>query len=115
MKLLVFISFILLTNPLFAQLEKRLDSIMQSSTQPDQPGIALLVEANGKIQYEKEFGLVNTLSKTRISTSTNFRMASVSKQFTAMGILLLEKDHKLSFDDPISRFFPEIVPGVGKR
>nr|HMQ60479.1 serine hydrolase domain-containing protein [Flavilitoribacter sp.] len=50
----------------------------------------------------------------KLTPQTNFRMASVSKQFTAMAILLLEKQGKLSFDDPLTRFFPDFAP-IGAR
>lgn len=97
-----------------AQLEKRLDSVITSFIQPDETGIVLYAEINGKIIYKNGFGL-NDIDGKELNAKTNFRMASVSKQFTAMAILLLEKDHKLSFDDPISRFFPEIPAAVGNK
>jgi CubicO group peptidase (beta-lactamase class C family) len=95
-----------------AQLDKRLDSAITSTILPGEPGIALYVENNGKVIYKKAFGLGNIGGK-KLSAATNFRMASVSKQFTAMCILILENDGKVSFDDPISRFFPEIPSKVG--
>ena len=108
------LSLIMITTSALAQLEKRLDSAITSTIQPGEPGIALYVENNGKVIYKKAFGLDNTNGK-KITATTNFRMASVSKQFTAMCILLLEKDGKVSFDDPISRFFPEIPAVVGNK
>lgn len=104
----------MLSQTTLAQLEKRLDSAIASSVQSGEPGIALYVENNGKVIYKNAFGLDNTNGK-KLSATTNFRMASVSKQFTAMCILLLEKDGKVSFDDPISRFFPEIPAVVGNK
>lgn len=98
----------------FAQLEKRIDSAIANSINPGEPGIALYIEHKGKLVYKKGFGLVNTNGE-KISSSTNFRMASVSKQFTAMCILLLEKEGKVSLDDPISRFFPEIPIVIGNK
>ncbi len=98
-----------------AQLRERLDSLIQATTQSGQPGAALLVEINGKVIYQSGKGLANVATKTSITSETNFRMASVSKQFTAMGILLLEKDGKLSLDDPIIRFFPEFNGQVGRK
>lgn len=98
-----------------AQLPERLDSIMRSMNAPTMPGAALLVVVNGKPIYKNGYGLANTGTKTRITAETNFRMASVSKQFTAMGILLLEKDGKLSVDEPLTQFFPDFNPLVGKK
>jgi len=104
----------LITHSAFAQLENRLDSVINSSIQPGEPGIALYIESNGKTIYSKGFGLVDT-EKERISSKTNFRLASISKQFTAMCIVLLEKDQKLSFDDPISKFFPELPSELSQK
>lgn len=98
-----------------AQLRERLDSLMRATTQTNQPGTALVVELNGKPIYQKGYGLANIKTKTPITPETNFRMASVSKQFTAMGILLLEKDRKLSLDDPLIKFFPEFTGNVARK
>ena len=112
---------ILMTGLLFvsasamAQLRERLDSLMRATTQPNQPGMALLVELDGKSIYQKGYGLANVKTKTPVTPGTNFRMASVSKQFTAMGILLLEKDRKLSLDDPLIKFFPEFTGNVARK
>ena len=111
--LLLFI-FIMIAQTVFAQIEKRLDSAITNNIQPGEPGIALYVEHKGKIIYKKGFGLDNTNGK-KISASTNFRMASVSKQFTAMCIVLLEKEGRISFEDPVSRFLPEIPAEVSKK
>lgn len=108
-------SLLLVSTAALAQLPKRLDSLMRATTQLGQPGAALLVELDGKVIYQSGRGSANVATKTPITPETNFRMASVSKQFTAMGILLLEKDGKLSLADPIVRFFPEFNGQVGRK
>ena len=115
MKYLAAICFLMISHSAFAQLEKRLDSVINNSIQPGEPGIALYIETNGEIIYNKAFGLSDTDRKKSIDSKTNFRLASVSKQFTAMCILLLEKDQKLSFDDPISKFFPELPSELSRK
>lgn len=84
----------------------RLDSFFhqQSATQP---GFVLSIEKHGQPIYYNTTG-------HGLDSSTNFRMASVSKQFTAMAILLLEKQGALSVDDPIGRWLPELPTRVGK-
>lgn len=104
-----------MTLSTMAQVPQRLDSVMRSMNAPTGPGAALLVRINGKTIYRNGYGLANAETKARITPETNFRMASVSKQFTAMSILLLEKDGKLSVDDPLTRFFPDFNPLVGKK
>ncbi|GAB4009224.1 serine hydrolase domain-containing protein [Spirosoma migulaei] len=106
---------LLMSTPVLAQLRERLDSLMRATTKPNQPGSALLVEIDGKIVYQKGYGLANVEKKSLITSETNFRMASVSKQFTAMGVLLLEKEHKLSLDDPLVKFFPEFTGQVARK
>jgi CubicO group peptidase (beta-lactamase class C family) len=92
------------------QLPSDLDALMQKTFSPNEAGGALLVSVGGKIVYEKGYGLANMEGKTSIDARTNFRMASVSKQFTAMAILLLEKQGKLSFEDDLRTFFPYFAP-----
>ena len=112
---ILIMSFLLLATPTVAQLPKRLDSLMLAGIRPGQPGAALLVIADGKEVYRQGYGLANATTKARITPETNFRMASVTKQFTAMAILLLEKDHKLSLDDPLIKFFPELRGQPGRK
>lgn len=95
-------------------LQQDLDQILRTAFQPDQPGGALLVTRNGEVIYEKAIGFAGGKSEKPLSPRSNFRMASVTKQFTAMAILLLEKEGKLSFDDPLTRFFPDFAP-VGRK
>jgi CubicO group peptidase (beta-lactamase class C family) len=115
MKYLLIICSIMISETAFSQLEKRIDSVIKNSIQQGEPGIALYVETNGKTIYNKGFGMADFESKRIIKPTTNFRLASVSKQFTAMCILLLEKDQKLSFDDPISRYLPELPQKIGDK
>jgi len=115
MKYITSICFILISYSAVAQLEKRLDSVLSTSIQTHEPGIALYIESNGKTIYNKGFGLEDSDPKKSIDSKTNFRLASVSKQFTAMCILLLEKDKKLSFDDPISKFLPELSTEISNK
>jgi CubicO group peptidase (beta-lactamase class C family) len=115
MKYILIVLSLMISHTAFAQLEKRLDSVINSSILQGEPGIALYVETSGKTVYNKGFGMADTESKKTIEPNTNFRLASVSKQFTAMCILLLEKDKKISFEDPISRYLPELPPSVGNK
>jgi CubicO group peptidase (beta-lactamase class C family) len=112
---LFMVSGFLVTVSAFAQITKELDSVIKSYVATGEPGIALRVETKGKVLYNKGFGLADISTKTPINAETNFRMASVSKQFTAMGVLLLEKEGKISFDDPISDILPEIPGRIGKK
>jgi CubicO group peptidase (beta-lactamase class C family) len=95
-------------------LTKKLDSFFR--TQPaTAPGIALSIEKHGEVIYRNTAGLADLSTKAPLDSLSNFRLASVTKQFTAMGILLLEKDGLLTLDDPIGRWLPELPAGIGHR
>lgn len=97
-----------------SHLSARLDSLFRQQAS-DQPGIALSIEKNGQVVYRKTAGLADKTTGTPLDSASNFRMASLTKQFTAMGILLLEKDGRLSLEDPIHKWLPELPAGVGNR
>ena len=86
-----------------SSLTERLDSFFLRQNQRD-PGFVLAISKNGTTIYRNSAGIADLNTITPIDSLTDFRMASVTKQFTAMGILLLEKEKKLSFDDPIGRW-----------
>jgi Beta-lactamase class C and other penicillin binding proteins len=80
----------------------------------ESPGAAVLVVQDGRILLSKGYGLSNVETKEPIRPDTVFDLASVSKQFTAMAILMLAERGKLSLDDPLSKFFPEFPPYAQK-
>ena len=116
---LSFLPLLLLSVNTFAQsrLSARLDSLFQSYASPgDTPGFVLSIEKQGNILYRNAVGCTGAIEQSPpLDTTTNFRMASVTKQFTAMGIFLLEKQGRLGFDDPIGRWLPELPPHVGQK
>lgn len=77
------------------------------------PGAAVAIVKDGKIIYKKGYGIANLEYDIPITPSSVFHIASVSKQFTVFSILLLEKEGKLSLDDDIRKYIPE-VPNFGK-
>ncbi len=86
----------------------RLDSLMTALHGEGKFNGNILVAENGKIIYEKSFGFANEETKQHLNTETIFELASVSKQFTAMGIVLLQKQGKLKYDDKMSQYIPEL-------
>jgi len=84
-----------------------LDSIFDSVFKADEPGGAVLIAKNGKIIYEKGFGVEDITTKKAIGNSTLFNVGSISKTFVAFGILQLAKENKLSIDDDIYKYFPD--------
>ena len=76
------------------------------------PGCAVGVSRNGRILLERGYGMANLETGTPIQPATIFHAASLAKQFTAMAVMLLVRDQRLSLDDDIRRFIPE-VPDYG--
>jgi len=89
------------------QIETKIDSLL-SQYNDNEPGVAIGLVKNNQLVYEKYFGLANLDYEIPIHKETSFHVASVSKQFTAFAILLLEDEGKLSLDDDIRTYLPEM-------
>jgi CubicO group peptidase (beta-lactamase class C family) len=87
---------------------RAVDRVFDAFRDTDGPGCALGVSRAGKVVYEHGYGMANLETATPIQPSSIFHVASVSKQFTAASILLLERDGKLSVDDDIRKYLSEI-------
>lgn len=102
--------------PSFTQSQQsaRVDSIFAQYARPDSPGCAVGVFRNGQIAYSRGYGMANIELGVPITPEHVFYVGSVSKQFTAMSIALLAKDGRLSLDDDVHKFIPEL-PEFGQR
>ena len=90
----------------------RVDAVFAAFDRTDSPGCALGVFRDGRIDYARGYGMANLELRVANSPQTVFDIGSTAKQFTAFSILLLAKDGRLSLDDPVRRFVPE-VPDYG--
>jgi CubicO group peptidase (beta-lactamase class C family) len=77
------------------------------------PGVAVLVRKEGRTIFSSGYGALELRTFAKIDAETNFRLASCSKQFTAMSIMLLVKDGKLRYEEKLTEVFPEF-PAYGK-
>jgi len=93
--------------------EKQMDEIFSRLTSPDAPGMAVLVRTQGQTIFERGYGVRDLRMKAKINAHTNFRLASFTKQFTAMAIMLLVHDGKLRYDQTLAELFPDF-PAYGK-
>jgi CubicO group peptidase (beta-lactamase class C family) len=91
----------------------RVDAIFLSVDRSDSPGCALGVYRDGEIAYARGYGMANLELSIANTPQTVFDIGSVSKQFTAFAIHLLAREGKLSLDDDIRKWVPEI-PSYGK-
>ncbi|PPJ44226.1 MULTISPECIES: serine hydrolase domain-containing protein [unclassified Pseudoxanthomonas] len=74
----------------------------------DAPGASVLVLEDGKPAFERSYGMADRETGRVASPATQYRLASISKQFTAACVLLLEEDGALTLDDPIRRWLPSL-------
>lgn len=80
---------------------QKLDAVFSSVTQKKAPGLVVLVRKNGGTLFEKGYGVQDLRSQAAMDSHTNFRLASFTKQFTAMAIMLLVHDGKLGYDQTL--------------
>jgi CubicO group peptidase (beta-lactamase class C family) len=96
-------------------LSKDLDITIQKHFVNKEVGGVFMLINDGKVVYKYWQGKANIQSNIAINQYTNFRMASVSKQFTAACIMILKNQGKLSYDDNLMRFFPLFNQAVGAK
>lgn len=84
------------------------DKVFAQFDKPDSPGCALAVIKDAQIVYKRGYGMADLDHDVPIRPDTVFHVASVSKQFTAMAILLLAKQGKLSLDDRVQKYITEL-------
>ena len=107
----------ILSNATFAQVpdkqkvvagaERAFEKVVKAYVAPA-PGCAAAVSLNGEVVFEKAFGLADMEHNVSNTTQTIFESGSVAKQFTAAALVLLQQDGKLSIDDPVRKYIPEL-------
>jgi len=95
---------------LLAQQRGAIDKVFEEFDKAGSPGCALAVYRDGAIAYARGYGQASLEHGVPITSRTVFDIGSTSKQFTAFAILLLERDGKLSLDDDIRTYVPELQP-----
>ena len=95
------------------EISNQMENVFFGIASSDTPGFAVLIKKDGKILFEQGYGVRDLRTKTKIDEQTNFRLASFTKQFTAMAAMLLVHDGKLRYDESLTELFPEF-PAYGK-
>ncbi len=95
------------------KINSQIDALLAKKYADDGPGGAILVSQKGKIIYQKGFGKASLELNVNNTPNSVFEIGSITKQFTAVAILMLEEQGKLSTNDPITRFLPDF-PMQGK-
>lgn len=93
--------------------EEKIDRLFRAYT-GNVPGAALMVIHDGQPLMIKTYGLADLTCQTVVTPQTNFRLASVTKQFTAMAILLLKERGRLDYDTNLKTVFPDF-PAYGRQ
>lgn len=94
-------------------LPSRIDSIVAPWASGRSPGLAVLVRSGGETVFQRGYGVRDLRTFTTVDARTDFRLASFTKQFTAMAIMLLVHDRKLRYDTNLTGIFPEF-PAYGR-
>jgi CubicO group peptidase (beta-lactamase class C family) len=92
----------------------RTDSVFQAFDRTDSPGCALGVYQDGRIEYARGYGMASLEQGVALTPRSVLDVGSISKQFTAMSVLMLQKEGKLSLEDPIRKYIPEMPPYADK-
>lgn len=84
----------------------RVEAIFSPLADAKTPGVAVLVRTEGRTIVRRGYGVRDLRTLTLIDATTDFRLASCTKQFTAMAVMLLVHDRKLRYEEPLTRIFP---------
>src|SRR5215469_3743042 len=87
---------------------KQVDKVFAKWDRADSPGCALGVYRGGQVVYKRGYGMEDLNEDVHITPGTVFHVASMSKQFTAASIVLLAQQGKLSLDDEVRKYIPEL-------
>lgn len=88
-------------------LTQRIDAIAAPYIKADGPGLTLIVTKDGKTLYRKAYGMADVAAKTPMQADMALRLGSITKQFTAVAVMLLADEGKLAVGDPITKYLPD--------
>lgn len=108
-KIIAILFFGILSVPAFfaQQLSQTIDSLLGNEFKPNEPGMSVLIAKKGQIVYEKAFGSANMELNTPLQPDMVFRIGSVTKQFTAIAILQLVEQRKISLQDSVQQYIKD--------
>src|SRR5687768_14650256 len=101
------VSLLGVTSAGFAQETARMDAVVQSFASNGTFSGAVLIARGSDVVFTKGYGLAHAERKVANSPATRFRVASITKQFTAAAILLLAERGRLTLDDPVKKHLPD--------
>ena len=96
------------------ELAAEIDEVMSKTYKPDAPGAAVIAIKDGKVVFRKGYGMANLELGVPVKPEMVFRLGSITKQFTAVAILMLAEQGKLSVSDDITKYLPDF-PAQGHK
>lgn len=88
-------------------MKQQIDQLLSSKVVENGPGVAVAIVQQGEVAYKNCLGLANLEWNIPVQSDTVFRLASITKQFTAVAIMMLQAQGKISVDDPLTKFLPD--------
>jgi CubicO group peptidase (beta-lactamase class C family) len=105
----------LLLCALLLQESKEIDDLVRDKIEADDPGVAVLAMKGGKVVHKKGYGCASLKPRAPVGSDTIFELASCSKRFTALGILILRDQGRLKLDDDVRTWLKELKEHDSKR
>lgn len=104
------IAVFILAGQCFASSSLSFDKLLRSHVDEKGPGVSVIVTKGGETIYSGSYGMANIESGRVLKTNSEFKLASITKQFTSTAILMLQEQGKLSIKDDIRKYFPNFPP-----
>lgn len=102
-------------NPAKAQsLAEKIDAIVAEQYKPDEPGVVVRVQKDGKVLFEKAYGMADMELGVKMQPDHILRLGSITKQFTAVAMLMLVQEGKVSLTDDLTKHLPDYPTGGRK-
>ena len=111
---LLLLTFVGPTFVIAQTMEQQVDAYLKARYPANKPGVSFLIAKDGKTIYRKAFGMANLELHVPMKPENVFEIGSITKQFTAVSILMLEEQGKLAVHDEITKFIPD-YPTKGKK
>jgi len=87
---------------------RAVDALFADYTGPSVPGASVVVIQDGRVSLRRAYGMADFGRRLSATPATDYRLASLTKQFTAMGVMLLVRDGRLGYDQPVRKILPEL-------
>ena len=107
----LFISFLASAQKIDSKVAAQIDGYITNQYEAKGPGGAMLIAQNGSVVYRKAFGMASMELNVPLNPDNSFEIGSITKQFTAICILMLEEQGKLSTNDDIKKYLPDFETG----